>query len=62
MERLVAHERFEGCMIDTSYAKGSGGTKADYYVVSRCSGPTPAALRGRFGSLAAARAAILEVK
>lgn len=61
-ERLPSHVAYSGCMIDTSYTKGSNGKKADYYVVSRQNGATPSDLRGRFPTLEAAKAKIDAIK
>jgi len=46
-DRIPAHIRHHGIMIDTSFKKGSNGTEADYWVVQGSS--------GRFYSLAAAK-------
>ena len=46
-DRIPAHIRHHGVMIDTSFKKGSNGTEADYWVVEGSS--------GRFYSLAAAK-------
>lgn len=54
-DRLPAHVRYNGHVIDTSYTKGSDGTKADYYVVSATKGPLNSR---KFPTLAAAKAAI----
>ena len=46
-DRPVAHVKYKGIHIDTSFKKGSNGTEVDYYVVQGSS--------GRFYTLAAAK-------
>ena len=46
-DRIPAHIRHHGVLIDTSFKKGSNGTEADYWVVQGS--------RGRYYSLAAAK-------